>query len=156
MVAGTWLVPDVRMVIGGLWYLLPVTCWIPGMHYACVELDELGASATLLILTVLVPIVPALILSWSSCNSYSAHTPTHKTCLCSQLRTAAGTLILSSLCSNQRFPNLPEPLKPIHSFLLETRQSEFWTTVALACSHAGLNSRIVAEHDTQSPGRSSI
>ena len=77
MVAGTWLVPDVRMVIGGLWYLLPVTCWIPGMHYACVELDELGASATLLIITVLVPIVPALILGWSSCNSCSAHTPTH-------------------------------------------------------------------------------
>ena len=45
---------DLRMVVGGLWYLVPVLLF--DMR-ACVELDQLGVSATLLVPTVLVFIV---------------------------------------------------------------------------------------------------
>ena len=108
-----WLVLDLRMVVGGLWYLVPVLLF--DMR-ACVELDQLGVSATLLVPTVLVFIVhlDALHSHRSCIHSALTHTwmeqqlqqqqqqqypNAHPLDLCSQLRTTARTrtLILRKL-----------------------------------------------------------
>ena len=90
---------DSRMVVGGRWYLVPVLLF--GVH-EFVELDQLGASVTLLIPTVLLFRVPSLILGWNSSSSTHPRTrpmltATHYDCSYIDL---VGTVLFQSTVSN--------------------------------------------------------
>ena len=137
-----WLVLDLRMVVGGLWYLVPVLLF--DMR-ACVELDQLGVSATLLVPTVLVFIVhlDALHSHRSCIHSALTHTwlerlqqqqqypYTHTLDLCSQLRTTAGTSISSLLFSNRRLQSDLNHGKSSTHFSRKPDYRDSWTIVAL-------------------------